>query len=211
MRGSSTPGEQSRIATSTGPFLDLIAWDYFGARFLRRRRELDNPWRRRIVQELLRPRATRAAIVQMLTDLTGRAPIMIEPWSPGDCGGMGHGCRVGYSAGGRYGSLLYHHQIFITAYRPPGTGSPGVSGWSTPYGGYGKAGSKLAGSRLAYVDKSQLTGIVTDEEIYRRIAETVAAGVTAWVALRNAPDNSTNQPRLAHNAPRNSQYLAIGL
>src|SRR5579883_2162004 len=57
---------QSRIATASGGFLDLIANDYFGTNFLRRAAEPDSVYRARILKELLRPRVTLAALTQML-------------------------------------------------------------------------------------------------------------------------------------------------
>src|SRR5579862_5296427 len=52
---------QSRIATASGAWLDLIAWDFFGSRFLRRTQETDASFIPRIRSELRRPRLTRAA------------------------------------------------------------------------------------------------------------------------------------------------------
>src|SRR4051812_40264109 len=75
---------QTRISSATGGWLDLIAWDFFGSRFTRRQGENDASWQPRILQEILRPRQTRAAISLMLTDLTGRAPKVIELWNPQD-------------------------------------------------------------------------------------------------------------------------------
>jgi hypothetical protein len=78
---------QTRIATATSGWLDLIAWDFFGGRFVRRNSELDAGWRLRIVKEILRPRQTRAAITQALQDLTTRTPLILEFFNPQDMGG----------------------------------------------------------------------------------------------------------------------------
>lgn len=165
---------QTRIATASGGWLDLIAWDYFSTRFLRRRGEADSSFRPRILKEILRPRQTRDAVTQALTDLTGRAPLIFEPWNPQDCGAYGAG-TLGYSAGGCYGSLNCPSQIFITAYRPRGVGIPAVGGYAQGAIGYGSAGE--------YADMSLVTGPVTDAEIYATVEETVAAGVTAWTDI----------------------------
>ena len=76
----------TRRATSIGWLLDLDAWGFFGAAFIRRPQENDASFRARYKAELFRPRSTKAAIIQALTDLTGRAPLVFEPWNPADCG-----------------------------------------------------------------------------------------------------------------------------
>src|SRR6185312_5399647 len=114
---------QSRIASASGLFLDLIGWDFFGGRFTRRNGETDNSWRPRILKEILRPRQTRAAISQMLTDLTGVAPVIQEFFNPFDVGGYGIAQMGGYGTGpGFYGSLLFPNTVFITAFRSPNQG-----------------------------------------------------------------------------------------
>ena len=65
---------QTRIATATNSWLDLIAHDYFGDRIRRRTQEADGSFRGRIQEELTRDRCTRAAIYSLLLNLTGRAP-----------------------------------------------------------------------------------------------------------------------------------------
>jgi hypothetical protein len=178
---------QTRIATASGGWLDLIAWDFFGARFTRRQGESDASFQPRILSELLRPRQTRAAIVQVLVDLTGKTPVIFEPWNPGDCGAYGVGTS-GYGCAGCYGSLALNNQIFVTAVRSTAEGIPNVGGYSQGPIGYGVAGE--------YVDQSQVTGAVTDADIYAAVAETIAAGVTAWVdivsALPSPPETSSD-------------------
>jgi hypothetical protein len=170
---------QSRIATSSGIFLDLIGWDFFSARFTRRNGETDNSWRPRILQEILRPRQTRAAITQLLIDLTTRTPVLIEAWNTGDVGGYGIASMGGYGTGpGCYGSLALNNEVFVTAFRAPNQGIPNVNGYGGYLGGYGMGSQD-------YADLSLITGPITDAEIYARIAQTIAAGVTAWVALED--------------------------
>jgi hypothetical protein len=171
---------QTRIATAYGAFLDLIAWDFFGPRFLRRSQESDDGFRPRILAELLRPRQTRDAIATALFNLTGRYPVIYEPWSPGDNGSYGTG-RTGYGGFGLgYGSLQYPFQIFVTALRPLGAGIPMVSGYGGGGGGYGVGAD-------GYVDMAQIDGPVTDAEIYACIAGVIAAGITAWTTIEDAP------------------------
>lgn len=77
---------QTRIATSTDGFLDLTAADYLGI-FPRRLNETDPSYALRIQREILRPRNTRAAIVQVLEDLTGNTPTVFRPTNAADTGG----------------------------------------------------------------------------------------------------------------------------
>lgn len=77
---------QTRLATATGQFIDLFAFDYLGLTIRRRDGESDALFAPRVQKEILRPRVTRAAMIEALTDLTGRAPIIVEPWNTGDTG-----------------------------------------------------------------------------------------------------------------------------
>jgi len=145
--------------------------------------ESDSSFSNRIVQEILRPRQTRAAISQMVEDLTGTAPQIQEAWNPYDWGCYGNpagGC--GYGIGRGYGSLKYPNQVFITVLEPAGVGIPNVGGYGAAnYGAYG-----VAGAAYVYSDLSQIIGAVTNSEIYARIKDTIAAGTIAWVSIVGA-------------------------
>jgi len=174
---------QTRIKTATGGWLDLIAWDFFGANFLRRAGEPDASFQARILKELVRPRQTRAALVQLITDLTGNAPQIQEAWNPQDWGCYGNvpgsGCGYGMAIG--YGSLQYPNQVFISTIQT-GAGIPNVAGYGAGNGG----GYGACGSLSEYADISQTVGAVTPAEVLLRISQTVAAGVTAWVDIVGA-------------------------
>lgn len=142
----------TRLATTAGWVLDLAAWDFFGARFLRHKNELDDLWRQRIVAEIFRERVTRKGITEALVNLTGRAPIIFEPWNPDDCG-AGYGAagircpggRIAYGgkrssaatgAYGRWGG--YSHGLMAYSYSSPGspvtfTGSGSYGSYAYPY------------------------------------------------------------------------------
>lgn len=168
---------QTRISTATGAWLDLIGWDFFGTRFMRRQGETDASFQPRILQEILRPRQTRASLVLMLKQLTGRTPTVQEAWNPQDWGGYGMPYS-GYGIALGYGSLNYPNQVFAVAFRPIGNGIPGISGYGNSFGGYGKG-------QLSYSDIGQMTGSIPDSEIYQRVSQTVAAGITAWVDIQS--------------------------
>jgi hypothetical protein len=106
---------QTRIKTATGFWLDLIAWDFFHSRLMRRKGEADESFRARVLAELFRPRNTRAAIVKAVTDLTGIEPDIVELWNTGDCG-------------------AYENGHF--AYTDDGFGTGDLSGYDSPASAY---------------------------------------------------------------------------
>jgi len=146
---------QTRIGTTTDANLEIAAVDFVALRIQRRPGESDAGFRVRIIQEALRLRNTRAAMIAALTQLTGRAPTIYAPWSTNDCGAMDAGglaCDVaGCTATGIDAASTIRNAVFINAFRP------------------------LGGSGLA----------VSDAEIYAMAYNVAAAGVTAWVNIQN--------------------------
>lgn len=169
---------QTRIATATDGFLDLIAYDFFGNTLLRRIQEPDAPFRARILATLLREKATRKGMNDALVNLTGRTPIIFEPARPADTGGYG-ASNWGYGDAGGYGSLAHRAQVFITAFRPIGAGIPSVAGYGASSGGYGTP------SQAEWTSLSQVIGFVTDPDIYATIDRAAAAGTEMWVRLQS--------------------------
>ena len=167
---------QTRIATASDGFLDLIALDFFGNNLPRKLQESDNSYRLRIVATLLRAKVTRPAMIAVLTNLTGRAPKIFEPARPADTGAYSISTS-GYGVAGGYGSLMLPAQFFMTAFRPAGSGIPFVAGYGSPSSGYSTP------SRGEWASLSEIEGFVTDNDIYSTIAATVAEGVTAWTQL----------------------------
>jgi hypothetical protein len=170
---------QTRIATATDGFLDLVGFDYFGNFISRRTNEADPSWRARIFQNLLRPKATRQSIINLLTDLTGNIPLVFEPWRPLDCGAYGKNI-FGYGMAGGYGSLAVPYQGFVTAYRPLGQGIPYVAGYGIPQGAYS---TPSAGE---WANLSEVAGAVTDVDIYAAIADAKVEGTLVWAQIENA-------------------------
>lgn len=134
---------QTRIATASGAFLDIIASDFLGNRLFRKPGQGDTFFRASIIAEILRPRATRGSVARALTDLTGRAPIIFEPRWPPDTGGygfqgmtVGTGLEYGSADGvvpgaGGWGSLALPFQFFVTAFRAIGGGIAKVAGFGS--------------------------------------------------------------------------------
>ena len=162
---------QARIATASGSFLDMISTDFFGALLPRRPTELDDPFRLRIQQELFRERGTRAGLETILTELTGRAPVIFEPARSGDTGGYSTG-GLGYGVAGGWGSLALPFQVFVTAFRPHGAGIAAVGGYST-------------GGPREYASLSMVPTPVSDADIYAAAASVMPAATICWTAISN--------------------------
>ncbi len=187
---------QARIMTASGGFLDLIASDFFGPGILRGAGQSDTSFRNTIVVNLFRERATRHAVAQVLTDLTGNAPIIFEPSRVQDTGGYGMSV-MGYGMAGRYGSLLLPYQAFVTAFRPTNSGIPNVAGYGISTGGYSTP------SQAEYASLSMVLDAVSDAEIFAAIDGVKVAGTIVWAQIGNSYSPNTL-------APNYSLYVAGG-
>lgn len=168
---------QTRIATATDGFLDLIAADFFGTAIFRAANQTDDSFRAQIIANILRPRGTRPAVSSLLQQLTGRAPIIFEPRRPADTGGYGQGA-LAYNTAGGYGSLQFPYQSFVTVFRPVGQGIPSVAGYGIPVGAYS------TGSLLEYATSAFINGI-SDADLIAAIESVRPAGYTIWVRISN--------------------------
>lgn len=168
---------QVRLKTSSEGWVDLWASDFFGDNLRRRANESDAQYIARIRVNLFRERGTRQSVVDVLTELTGREPIIFEPNRPADTGGYGQVRGLAYGKAGGYGSMLLPHQCFVTAFRPTGSGIPLVAGYGVSTGGYGVP------SRAAYGSLRSIQGAVTDADIYAAIDSVKPAGTTVWTAI----------------------------
>jgi hypothetical protein len=167
---------QTRIATATGIFLDIASADYLGGSLPRRVGESDGAYSARIRSNLINPRATRAGLVQILTNLTGRAPVVFEPLNATDTGG--YNVNLGYNCAGGYGSAHLPYQFFLTVYRPNNTPISNAGGYGTGPGGYGVA-------PMFYADAAEFAGTVSDAEIYAAVAAVVPTCSIAWTQISN--------------------------
>jgi hypothetical protein len=162
---------QSRIATATGQFLDGASFDFFGSRLPRRNTESDDAFRVRVHQQLVREHATRAAILSIVTDLTGKVPVIFEPARVSDTAGYATN-GLGYGAAGAWGSLQLPFQVFVTARRAQGVGIANIAGYGTP-------------GPLARASLAAASGQVTDADIYAAIASVMPTGTRAWTRITN--------------------------
>lgn len=166
---------QTRIATATDGFLDLIAADYFGADLPRLANQGDPSYRARIQAALFLERGTRNGLIRVLTQITGRTPIVFEPTRPADTGG--YGVALGYSVAGGYGSLAYPYQSFVTAFRPAWTGLANIAGYGVSTGAYNTPGSQAQYASLSTV------GGIQDSDIYAAIDSVRVAGTIIWARI----------------------------
>lgn len=164
---------QTRIQTATGGWLDWIAADFFGEMLQRGPQQSDAAFRKRIRARLFGERATRAGLIQTLTDLTGRTPRVFEPQRLADTGCY-RGPRLAYGVQGSYGSRRRAYQCFVTAYRPRIAGLPNVAGYRSPRGAY------KTPSRAAYAKRSGLT----DADICEAVNHVKPVGTTVWIRFR---------------------------
>ena len=167
--------DQTRLRSASGGWLDMIGLDFFGATLPRYANQSDDSYRNRLQVNLFRERATHAAVAKVLLDLTGRAPMVVEPARPADVGGLGVSFALG--ATGRVGSIKLPYQAFVTAYRPPYSGPagwPGVATWSFGM----NSGSAVAGS-------VRLTPPVSDADLLAAVEAVKPIGATVWVSIAN--------------------------
>lgn len=169
---------QTRIATATDGFLDLIAYDFLGTTLPRRAGESNDAYRARIQAELLLERGTRNGMIRALQILTGRTPIIFEPSRPADTGGLNTN-SMGLNVAGGLGSLALPYQVFITAYRPVGQGIPNVAGLGFPQGALN------TGSQTELASLDMIAGTVTDSDIYATVDSVIEAGTIAWVKIQS--------------------------
>lgn len=78
---------QTRLATATDFLLDLAAKDFLNSFLWRGPGEDDDRFRKTLLTNILREKATRTGIAKFIKDYTGYDPIMFEPWDAGSIGG----------------------------------------------------------------------------------------------------------------------------
>jgi hypothetical protein len=175
---------QTRLATATDSWLDLISFDFFGNGMRRKANESDSIFRARIKGALLREAATRTAISSGMEALLGRPPVIFEPANCADTGSYGEslsgsivsGNGLAYGTVGGWGSLVLPLQFFITATRPATSGVSMLAGYGTPNGGYGEGA-------MSYVDLALLPGHISDQDIESALCSLLPVNTIAWLRI----------------------------
>lgn len=174
---------QTRLQTSSGGWVDLWASDFLGTNLPRKPNETDAAYIARIQIAVFQQKATRPAMINGLTQLTGRTPIVFEPTRPLDTGCLGKNTGINSFCGvSRMGSLAPLYGALITAYRPRVTGGSAgaaytdaivISALNTP------ASQSYTGSL------SQETTIASDSDIYAAINALRPIGTNIGVYISN--------------------------
>lgn len=165
---------QTRIATATDGYLDLIANDFFGTNLPRLTNETDGAYRTRILANLFVKGPTRANMSAVLTLITGRTPDIFEPSNTNDSGGW-DGAFYWDTGVGKWGDPM-PYQSFVTAYRPlTNAQSLGeLDSWRWSWDSYG-----------AWSDQ-QITS-VTDAAIIAAVESTRMTGSIVWMRILDNP------------------------
>lgn len=174
-------GMQTRIASASDVWLDIVAYDFFGSRLRRSTGQSDRIFRLVIRRNIFCPMGTRTALIVALHGLTGRAPLVFEPRNTSDTGGYGNMTRdagggVGYGTAGGWGNLSLPFQCFVTAFRPQINGVANLSGWNLPEAGYGVGALEYAGLETA-------NGYIGDGEILAEMTRVAPVGAVIWANI----------------------------
>jgi hypothetical protein len=165
-------GDQQRIATASGVFLDLAAEDFFGFRsFKRRANETNESYRARIQANLLRPLGTKQAMYDVLYDLTTYAPTVFEPATDGAI--MDQTAFMD-DPGARSGSYTIPWQVFIDVRRPP---TDIVLDAPSAYDQFFMDGNGFSISNVLFESE------IEDDEITQAVLTTAPAGIKPWLQI----------------------------
>lgn len=167
--------QQSRVATSTGIFLDIIAFDFLG-RFLGRKGAADGAFRAQIIATILKERVTRAGMANALGILTGSAPDIFEPWNTLDTGAYGVPGTLAYGQAGGWGSMVLPGQVFIKVRHGVGVPIQNVGGYGNYPGGYSRGSEE-------YSSPAQIFAATDTGQIENMIVTTKPTGVIVWVQI----------------------------
>ncbi len=165
------------LQTTSGGYLDLWVYDFFGPDLLRGAGESDTAYIARVQGSLLAPACTREAITNAITTQTGYEPTVVEPWRPSDTGA--YGVLGGYGEFGTWTDYL-PYQAFLTITVPSSvSGVPEIAGYGAGPGGYGVAS-------MLYYEEIVTTSSLVAQNVYDLIERLKVYGTLIWVRLINA-------------------------
>ena len=201
---------QTRRVTMTAPWLDLALFDFFGRRIRRKPGQSDASVAAMIETEVLRRRVTRNNVAAAINSLTGSPVKVFEAFNPMDTGGFNAQWALNEPASA-IGSTAYPWTMFITVAEPSGAGIPNVAGLDDPQAGLSpreslpqisqtvvpmggglisqltRGAQSILGSTFSFISPSQITGAVTNQNIYDTINANRAAGITVWTNIGALP------------------------
>jgi hypothetical protein len=160
---------QTRLKTAAEGWLELIAHDFLGRNLVRQVGQSDEAFRGRILASLFRERATRAGLIQLLTELTGQTPKVFEPNAAGDTAAYG----MSHYGIGRYGGRALTYQVWVTIHRPHEASPPLEAGFYAqhPYG------------RSRYASHRRLQSALPDHALLQAVHQLKPMGTVVWVRL----------------------------
>lgn len=168
---------QTRIKTATDGWLDVISYDFFGTDLPRLTQETDGAFRSRILANLFVKGPTRTDMANVLTLITGIAPVIFEPSNTMDSGGWDGQFYfdAGAASGGGWGDPL-PYQALVTAYRPSSAAIDlgELDAYTFMFDAWG-----------AWSDDS--TANVTDAAIIAAVESTKPLGSLIWLRIANSP------------------------
>ncbi len=170
---------QARIKTATDINLDYIALDYLGSRFTRHKGENDESFRVRILANLIQQKATRYGMIDVLTKLTGRVPIVIEGFFTGNIGAYDQSLYYDQQGGSGF---LGPYIAIIYVFRPQPLGFLNYGGYDFVSNVDGAFGYDFLLNN-AYVDISQQVITVTDDDILYAIENTKVFGTYIYTFI----------------------------
>lgn len=168
----------SRLLTTQD--MDVLAaysQDFFGNALPPLAGETVDQYRKRILARLFLPGGTREGLRRAIFNLTGKNPVLIEPWNPNDCGAYDIG-PWGYDVAGAWGDLNMPYQGLVRIQRPSSVASNGQ-----PYAFAYDAGYAGYDSPLGNYPDLQPIQTVPDAMIYKAIEDAKLYGTTIWVQL----------------------------
>ncbi len=204
--------KQTRIATATGPILDVAAYDFLGLAVTpRKANETDFAFQLRTRADCVRERVSRPGVSRALEDLTGSVPTIQAPWNPDDTctwntPAYRENCNIPGWNVGFWDSTTY----WIIQPDPSSKFSAASGYWDSGavWGDFGldnqvfiTAFRPIGGgvplipgwdagywdASLVFVDQWMASALISDDEIYACVARNIAAGIVAWVQIVNSP------------------------
>lgn len=182
---------QTRIKTATDINLDYISKDFFGDELPRKTGENDASFRNRILANLLVKKATRYAIANIIFNLTGIEPVMIEGFSPLNAGAYDATLYYdeGYGISGGAPNEAYTGMIY--AFLPQPKGFFAVSG----IGMFDGIASNYSGGywgydfhfNNTYIDVSQEIIFVSTADVVNVIKSSKVYGTSIYLYIDGIP------------------------
>lgn len=181
--------QQTRIATTTGPWLDLIAYDFFGTTFARSPGQSDTSFRNQIIALLFKKKNTRAAIEAAVYSLLGTTPVIIEPNRAADTMCWDVPQSGGYDVAGVWSdSDVMPLECFVDVLVPGALSiaPPLIGGYGSTVWGYGVGQGE-------YIGQPALNPIQT-ADIMLAIAAVLPVTGVAWVNITVGGPSSVTPP-----------------